>query len=50
MNNYINPYLLIKELYSEAETISEKFLAVLFGMWIAALGSLVIIGATYVLY
>ena len=50
MNNYINPYLLIKELYSEAETISEKFLAVLFGMWIAALGSLAIIGATYVLY
>ena len=50
MNNYINPYSLIKELYSDATTFSEKSLAVLFGLWVAALASLTVIGLGKVIF
>lgn len=50
MNNYINPYSLIKEIYSEATTFQEKSLAIFFGLWISLLGSLAIVGSVYVLF
>ena len=50
MNNYINPFLLIKETYLEATTFTEKVLAILIGMWITALGTLAITGSVYVLF
>ena len=50
MNNYINPYSLIKELYLEATTLSEKSLAIFFGLWVSLLGSLAIVGSVYVLF
>jgi len=50
MNNYINPYSLIKEEFSEATTISQKILAVLIGVWITALGTLAITGSLFVLF
>ena len=50
MNNYINPYSLIKELYSDATTFSEKSLAILIGVWITTLGTLAITGSLFVLF
>ena len=50
MNNYINPYSLIKEIYSEATTFSEKSLAILMGLWVTLLGSLAITGLGVVLF
>ena len=50
MNNYINPYSLIKEIYSEATTFSEKSLAILTGLWVTLLGSLAITGIGVVLF
>lgn len=37
MNNYINPFALMYELYTEATTISEKFLALFISFWISTL-------------
>ena len=50
MNNYINPYLLIKELYSEATTFTEKSLAILVGLWISTLGVLAATGIIAITY
>ena len=50
MNNYINPYSLIKEYYSEATTFSEKSLAIFIGLWVSLLGTIAITGSTYVLF
>ena len=50
MNNYINPYSLIKELYLEATTFSEKSLAVVYGLWIGTLGILAATGLVKVFY
>jgi len=37
MNNYINPFALMYELYVEATTISEKLLALFISFWISVL-------------
>lgn len=50
MNNYINPFTLIKETYLEATTITEKIISLIVGLWITFLGFLVIIGVTYMAY
>ena len=50
MNNYINPYSLIKEIYSEATTFTEKSLAILVGLWISALGILAVTGILGITY
>ena len=50
MNNYVNPYSLIKELYFDATTFLQKSLAILIGLWITLLGSLAITGIGVVLY
>ena len=50
MNNYINPYSLIIEIYSDATTFSEKSLAILIGVWITTLGTLAITGSLFVLF
>ena len=50
MNNYINPYSLIKEFYSEATTFQEKSLATIFGLWIAVLASLTVLGLGKVIF
>ena len=48
MNNYINPFLLIKEEFSEATTISQKSLVIFIALWGTLLTSIVIGGsATY---
>ena len=44
MNNYINPYSLIKEEYLEATTFTEKSLAIFIGLWITLLGTLAVTG------
>jgi len=44
MNNYINPYSLIKEFYSEATTFSQKSLVLLVGAWTAILAILAVTG------
>ena len=44
MNNYINPYSLIKENYLEATTFTEKSLAIFIGLWITLLGTLAVTG------
>ena len=47
MNNYINPFLLIKEEFSEATTISQKsFIA----LWGTLLTSIVIGGSATIFY
>ena len=50
MNNYINPFLLIKEIYLEATTFSEKSLAILLGTWITLLGTLAVTGLGKIFY
>jgi len=50
MNNYINPYSLIKELYSEATTFSEKSLAIFMSVWIVALMALSVSGFGMIIY
>ena len=50
MNNYINPYSLIKELNSEATTLSEKVLAIFMSVWIVALMILSVSGIGMVIY
>ena len=50
MNNYINPYSLIKEIYSEATTFSEKSLAILIGLWTATLVTLTVTGIGKVIF
>jgi hypothetical protein len=50
MNNYINPYSLIKELYSEATTLPEKSLAIFMSVWIVALMTLSVSGIGMVIY
>jgi len=50
MNNYINPYSLIKELNSEATTLSEKVLAIFMSVWIVALMTLSVSGIGMVIY
>jgi len=50
MNNYINPYSLIKELYSEATTLSEKSLAIFMSVWIVALMILSVSGIGMIIY
>jgi len=50
MNNYINPFSLIKELYSEATTFSEKSLAIFMSVWIVALMTLSVSGIGMVIY
>ena len=50
MNNYINPYSLIKELNSEATTLSEKSLAIFMSVWIVALMTLSVSGIGMIIY
>jgi hypothetical protein len=50
MNNYINPYSLIKEEFSEATTISQKILVISVSLWAATLATLSVTGATYIIY
>ena len=50
MNNYTNPFLLIKETYLEATTFTEKVLAVAIGTWITLLGTLAVTGIGKVIY
>jgi len=50
MNNYINPYSLIKEGFSEATTISQKILVISVSLWAATLATLSVTGATYIIY
>ena len=50
MNNYINPYSLIKELYSDATTFSEKSLAIFMSVWIVALMILSVSGIGMIIY
>ena len=50
MNNYINPYSLIKEFYSEATTFSEKSLAIFMSVWIVALMTLSVSGIGMIIY
>ena len=50
MNNYINPFLLIKEEFSEATTLKEKSLVVLFALWFGVLASTFAIGFGKVLF
>ena len=50
MNNYINPFLLIKEEFSEATTISQKSLVIFIALWGTLLTSIVIGGSAYLFY
>jgi len=50
MNNYINPFSLIKENYLEATTLTEKVFAAAIGIWITLLGTLAITGLGKVIY
>tara|TARA_B100001287_G_C22368227_1_gene382964 strand:- start:18 stop:233 length:216 start_codon:yes stop_codon:yes gene_type:complete len=50
MNNYINPFLLIKEEFSEATTILQKSLVVFVTLWASMLFTLAITGASYLFY
>jgi len=50
MNNYINPFSLIKENYLEATTFTEKVFAVAIGTWITLLGTLAVTGIGKVIY
>jgi len=50
MNNYINPFLLIKEEYLEATTFTEKVLAIFMSVWIVALMILSVSGIGMVIY
>ena len=50
MNNYINPFLLIKEEYLEATTFTEKVLAIFMSVWIVALMTLSVSGIGMVIY
>jgi len=50
MNNYINPFSLIKENYLEATTFTEKVFAVVIGTWITLLGTLAVTGIGKVIY
>ena len=50
MNNYINPYSLIKEFYSEATTFSQKSLVLLVGLWTAMLAGLVVTGLGKIIF
>ena len=50
MNNYINPYSLIKELYYDATTFSEKSLAIFMSVWIVALMTLSVSGFGMIIY
>ena len=50
MNNYINPFLLIKEEFSEATTISQKSLVIFVSLWAAMLSTLVVSGVIYLFY
>ena len=50
MNNYTNPFLLIKEELSEATTFSEKFLIFFIAGWAALLSVLVVLGVGAIFY
>jgi len=50
MNNYINPFSLIKENYLEATTFTEKVFVVIIGTWITLLGTLAVTGIGKVIY
>ena len=50
MNNYINPFLLIKEEFSEATTISQKSLIIFIALWGTLLTSIVIGGSETIFY
>ena len=50
MNNYINPFLIIKEELSEATTISQKSLVIFVSLWAAMLSTLVVSGVSYLIY
>ena len=50
MNNYINPYSLIKEFYSEATTFSQKSLVIFISLWGATLASLAVTGVGRIIY
>ena len=50
MNNYINPFSLIKENYLEATTFTEKVFVVVIGTWITLLGTLAVTGIGKVIY
>jgi hypothetical protein len=44
MNNYVNPYILIKEEYTEATTFLQKSLVLFLAAWGIMLFSLFVIG------
>jgi hypothetical protein len=50
MNNYVNPYSIIKEEYLEATTFLQKSFVVLMGTWITILGTLAVTGIGKVIY
>ena len=50
MNNYINPFLIIKEEFSEATTISQKSLVIFIALWGTLLTSIVIGGSATIFY
>ena len=50
MNNYVNPYILIKEEYIEAPTFLQKSLVLFLAAWGIMLFSLSVIGVTTILY
>lgn len=50
MNNYVNPYSLIKEEYFEATTFLQKSLVLFLAAWSIMLFSLSVIGITAIFY
>ena len=50
MNNYVNPYILIKEEYIEAPTFLQKSLVLFLAAWGIMLFSLGVIGITAIFY
>lgn len=50
MNNYMNPFSLIKENYLEATTFTEKVFTVVIGAWITLLSILAVTGIGKVIY
>ena len=50
MNNYVNPYSIIKEEYLDATTFLQKSFVVLVGTWITILGTLAVTGIGKVIY
>jgi len=50
MNNYVNPYSLIKEEYFEATTFTQKSLVLFFAAWALMLFSLFAVGISTIVW